>query len=344
LAVARKSPAPGEGVISFIHRKFLVMIRIRILLVGLSAGLASLLAAGSAHALNDHSWVSSSGSGNTCTRAAPCGLFMAAFDATAAGGVISVLDSGDYGAATIKKSLTIRAEGVDGGQTVGANGSGSFSIEVKAGATDVVTLEGLQFKFNDLGFVVRFDSGAHLHVVRCVFNGNKGRVNAGIIFQPNSPSRLSVTDTVISNMGFGTGGGIIINPQSGGSARVNLERVTVNGNAFGVAADGTGSTNGINMTIADSMISGNTQDGILATTPSGGAPIGVMVKNTKSVNNVFGIRSLGTNVTVRVDGSSIIGNATGLSFSGGGALQSYGNNNVDANASNGAFSGPVALK
>ena len=102
-----------------------------------------------------------------------------------------------------------------------------------------------------------------------------------------------MTDTVISNMGSGTGGGIVINPASGGSAQVQLERVTVNGNAFGIAADGTGSTGGINMTIADSMVGGNAQDGIIATTPGGGAPIGVMVKNTKSVNNAIGIRSIG---------------------------------------------------
>ena len=134
-----------------------------------------------------------------------------------------------------------------------------------------------------------------------------------------------MTDTVISNEGSGTGGGIVINPQSGGSAQVNLERVTVNGNAFGIAADGTNSTAGINMTIADSMIGGNSQDGIIAVTPSGGAPIGVMVTNTKSVNNTFGIRSIGPNVTVRVKNSDIMGNGTGLSFSGGGALLTYGN-------------------
>jgi len=90
--------------------------------------------------------------------------------------------------------------------------------------------------------------------------------------------------------------------------------------------------------------SANLNDGIIATTPAGGAPIGVMVTNTKSLNNGFGIRSLGPNVTVRVKNSDVIGNVTGLGFSGGGALQSYGNNSVDANATNGAFSGPIPLK
>jgi len=62
--------------------------------------------------------------------------------------VISVLDSGDYGSITITKSLTVRAEGVDGGAT-DAPGFGIF-IVVQAGATDVVTVEvqpGAQLQF-----------------------------------------------------------------------------------------------------------------------------------------------------------------------------------------------------
>jgi hypothetical protein len=149
---------------------------------------------------------------------------------------------------------------------------------------------------------------------------------------------------VITNEGNVTGGGIVVKPRPGGSAQVALKRVTVNGNAFGIVADGTGSTGGINMTIADSMVANNAKDGIIATTPSGGASIGVYVKNTQSVNNAFGIRSLGTNVAVRVDGSSIIGNTTGLSFSAGGALLTAGNNMVRANGSDGSFSGQVGLQ
>jgi hypothetical protein len=62
------------------------------------------------------------------------------------------------------------------------------------------------------------------------------------------------------------------------------------------------------------------------------------------VNNAFGIRSIGPNVTVRVDGSAAIGNSTGLSFSGDGALLTAGNNMVRTNGADGAFSGPVALQ
>jgi hypothetical protein len=315
------------------------MTKTRHLFAGLAVALASLLTAGSAYAQNTHSWVSSAGSGTACTRATPCVSFLTAQTVTNPGGVISVLDAGDYGFVIITKSLTIRAEGVDGGATF--TPLNSFWIMIQAGPTDVVTLEGLHL---DGLTGIQFNSGGHLHVVRCVITNASVSGDAGIKFQPNSPSKLSVTDTVISNEGSGTGGGIVINPQSGGTAQVNLERVTVNGNAFGIAADGTGSTGGINTTIADSMIGGNAQDGIIAVTPSGRAPIGVMVTNSKSVNNNFGIRSLGPNATVRVGDSTITGNGTGMSFSGGGAVLTYGTNKVDANGSVGAFSGAVVLQ
>jgi hypothetical protein len=317
------------------------MTRTRTLFAGVSLALTWLLTAGFAHAQSAHTWLSSTGGGTACTRAAPCAGFSRAHDATAPGGVISVLDSGDYGGVTITKSLTVRAEGIDGGNSSFAGGVGEW-IRIAAAATDSVTLEGL--RFNGAGGVT-FSTGGQLHIVRCVItNGNADGTNAGIKFRPDGVSKLTVTDTVITNMGNGTGGGIVVVPRSGGSAEIALERVTVNGNAFGIAADGSGSTGGINMTIADSMIANNAQDGVVATTPGGGAPIGVMVKNSKVANNNVGLHAIGPGVTVRASNSTVIGNSTGVNFSGGGALLTFGNNEVQANGVNGSFSGPVALK
>ena len=331
---------PGSPPAQICNSKWgVIMSKLAFSLVRAGAVLAFALTIGSARAATiDHSWVSSTGSGTACTRTAPCGDFVTAQTATSAGGVISVLDPGDYSSILITKSLTIRAESVDGGMAL--TPSPGYWITVQAGASDVVTLEGLHLNAGGIGFT----AGGQLHVVRCVVTNGNGSGQAGISFQPSGASKLSVTDTVISNMGSGTGGGIVINPQAGGSAQVALERVTVNGNAFGIAADGSNSTAGINMTIADSMMANNAQDGIVATTSAGHAPIGVIVKNSKSANNAIGIRSLGSNVTVRVSNSSVIGNGTGLAFGSSGALLSFGNNAVRANGSDGAFSGPVALQ
>jgi hypothetical protein len=154
-----------------------------------------------------------------------------------------------------------------------------------------------------------------------------------------------VRNVTLSNNGdASSGAGILVKPSGTGSARVTLDRVFTSKNTFGIAIDGSASTAGINATITDSVSTGNAQDGIVATTIGGGAPIGVMVKTSKSVNNSFGVRSIGPGVTVRVDGSAVIGNGTGLASLSGGALLSFGNNNVEANGVNGAFSGSVALK
>jgi hypothetical protein len=306
---------------------------------GLAALLLAWLPAMAAQALDLQTFVSSTGGGSACTRAAPCAGFQAAHDAMVAGGEIKCLDSGImFGFITdISKSTTIDCDG----------GTISAAFSVRAAGV-IVRIRNTTFNrvSSALFYAIDFQNGAALFVENCViadFNAFTGA--AGIRFAPSSPAQLIVTDTVLSNSGSGsTGGGMLVNPQPGGSARVVLNRVTVEKNVFGIAVDGSSSTGGINMTIADSVLAGNVNDGVVATTPSGGAPIGVYVKNTKSANNGFGIRSLGPNVTVRVDGSSVIGNVTGLSFSGGGALQSYGNNNVDANATNGAFSGSIAMK
>ena len=212
------------------------MPRLALSLARAGAASAFVLTIGSAHAATiDHTWVSSTGSGTACTRAAPCGDLNSAYNATNAGGVISVLDPGDYLGALIFKSITIRAEGVDGGATVTASPLGYWIPNLcrrrRRGHA------GRAAPQRHRRHPVQFWRSS-LHVVGCVITNSNISGYAGISFRPNSASKLSVTDTVISNMGAGTGGGIVINPQAGGSAQVAFKRVTVNGNAFGIARTG----------------------------------------------------------------------------------------------------------
>src|SRR5512142_2165430 len=86
-------------------------------------------------------WVSGVGDdANPCSRTAPCKTFAGAISKTAAGGVISVIDPGGYGAVTITKSITIDGGGVLASVLV----AGTLGINVNAGYTDVVILKGLQ--------------------------------------------------------------------------------------------------------------------------------------------------------------------------------------------------------
>lgn len=279
------------------------------------------------------SWVSGTGTGTSCTRTAPCGSLAEALATTAPGGVISILDGYlNQERPLITKAMTIRAEGVDGGISFGGF-TGGAGIVIRAGAADVVTLVGLQMN----GGGIDFNSGGHLHVVDCRINNATLDGTVGIRFAPDAASKLSVTDTVISNIGASTGGGIVVKPQGAGSARVNLERVTINGNATGIAVDGSTSSAGINMTIRDSMIGGNQQDGLIATTSKDGAPIDVALSNSATVNNGTGIHAIGPKTTVRVRNSEIIGNSLGLSSDDAGSLLTGRGNTVEANVANGNF-------
>ena len=308
--------------------------------------LVVLLPAVPAQAASQRTWVSGQGSdGNPCTRALPCATLTAAFAATNAGGEIAIIDTGNFTNPTIlniTKSISIVSEGA----TASLGGS-SVGLTINAGPSDLIFLRGLTIDgANTASFVgINFNTGGTLHIENCIIKNVALSASSGIHFLPNSASKLTVQDTTVAFIQGGTtGAGILVGPSSGGSAQVVLNRVNVDSGVFGVAVDSSGSTGGINMTVSDSVISGNSQDGIIAVTSGGGAPIGLYVKNTKSVNNNIGIRSIGPNVNVRVDGSSVIGNGTGLSFSGGGALLTFGNNAVRANGSDGAFSGTVGLQ
>jgi len=296
-------------------------------------------------------WIASTPAGgsdaNPCTRELPCVTLEGAYAQTSAGGKINCIDSYQIersATLTIGHSLTIDCQFAP----LVLLAFGNDFLIVNAGANDTVILRGIDFEsIQQSGITpgvtgVRFIAGGALHVQDCTF---RKFTTAGIVFAPNAGSKLFVTDSFFQfNGAAATGGGILVQPQGSGSARVNLDRVRVNENTFGIAVDGSSSTGGINMTVADSVASGNKQDGIVATTSTGGAPIGVLVKNTRSTNNAIGIRAIGPNVTVRVDNSAVIGNGTGLSFLSGGALLSFGNNNVVANGANGAFSGSVGLQ
>jgi hypothetical protein len=294
-------------------------------------------------ALIDKTWVSRAGNDtNPCTEASPCRTFGGALANTNDGGLISCLDAGEFSSRTIITiSVTIDCSETRANHWNNNNGD---AINVNAPGK-IVILRGIDFTSAYLGgssLGVNI-TGANLVIIEnCVIR----KFVRGIYDHRNEAGGLVVQDTAIDNIGptNTSGGGITIVPGSGGSVRATLNRVTVAAAAFGIAADGSNSTAGINVTIRDSVSSNNKMDGVIAVTIPGGAPIGVTLINSASVYNNIGVRSLGPNVTVRVEGSKILGNTTGLVSDGVGALLSAGNNIVETNGANGAFSGPVPLK
>lgn len=106
--------------------------------------LAALALPSAAQAIGEpQTWVSGVGNdANPCSRTAPCKTFAGAISKTEAGGLISVLDPGGFGAVTITKSVTIDANGGFAGVLV----AGTNGIVVDAPGANV-TLRGLTIEY-----------------------------------------------------------------------------------------------------------------------------------------------------------------------------------------------------
>jgi hypothetical protein len=276
----------------------------------LSLGLCAFAAQLSAQATR--TWVSGVGDdANPCSRTAPCKTFAGAISKTAAGGEIDALDPGGFGTLTITKAITI-----DGGGGVVASvlASGTNGIVIAAGSGDTVVLRNLMI--NGAGTLagtdtrgIKFLSGASLVVERCDVSRTGKR---GISIESSTPNALAtiIESTIHDNLN----NGIVVNPPSGVTNLVVLDRVrSVNNSASGL-----GTNPGSVVQVRDSVMSNNLAGGLAAV----GAAVDV--SNTFLTGNGTGI-SASSGGTVRIGGSTVTGNATALSISGG-VVASYGDN------------------
>src|SRR6266480_5177096 len=97
-----------------------------------------------AQAQATRTWVSGVGDDlNPCSRTAPCKTFAGAISKTAAGGEISVLDPGGFGAVTITKSITIDGTGMLGSILAAGTTGININMTGTADAAKSVRLRGL---------------------------------------------------------------------------------------------------------------------------------------------------------------------------------------------------------
>ena len=310
------------------------------LVLALIAGAAVSAGADEASAQANRTWVSGLGSNsNPCTRSSPCQTFAGAYAKTNAGGEIDVLDPGDFGTLIITHAITIDGQGQLA--SILTPGDPMFSaFYINAGPSDVVILRNLTINGEGQGGIgIVFNTGAALHIHNCVImNATSG--TQGLKFSPNAASMLFIQDTVITN---NAGGGLLVAPVSGGSAKVALSRVRLNGNGpYGLRGDTTGSGSGtVNVAVTDSEIAGNAGDGVEGA--SGSSTVIVVINRSDIVHNaVSGISANGSNVYLLAGGSTFDGN-TYASFGYG--TYTYQNNSSNGNSgSNGVFINTLTLR
>jgi hypothetical protein len=321
-----------------------IMTRLMLLCAWLAA-MAFVVAANPARATgsNNFSYVSNTGSdSNNCsTPAAACADFATALSKTANYGEIDCVNAGYYGGvgSTISQSVTIDCAGA----------VGSADLLTINGTGIVVRLRNLSFNREGYGaFGIDAQNMAALYIENCVITndnnaqGDNFGTYIGIKFEPSANSQLFVTNSIISNNGVSgsVSGGIDIVPASGVTAQVSIDRSQINGNIFGIIADGT-SGGIIKGTITDSVVSGNSQNGITVSS-SGSSVVFQVDRSTVASNGNHGLVAGGSGAGMLVSNSNVFNNGGGLFTTGGGTLYSYGNNHVNGNNGNdGTFTGTV---
>jgi hypothetical protein len=166
------------------------------------------------HAQATRTWVSGVGDdANPCSRTAPCKTFAGAISKTAAGGEISVLDPGGFGAVTITKSISIVATSSEGGVLA----SGVNGITINAASTDTVHLQGLIIEGAGTGINgIRVLSAGNVTIGNCVIRGfnASGNGNAVLIEPPVNGARVHIEGSLLTKNNNGlkvrsTGPGLI---------------------------------------------------------------------------------------------------------------------------------------
>jgi len=289
-------------------------------------GLAILLSAAAAQAQATRTWVSGVGSdANPCSRTAPCKTFAGAIAATAAGGEISVLDPGGFGSVTITKALTISGDGT----LAGILAAGTNGIIVNAGANDRVVVRNLSINGAGTGINgIRYLAGKSLTVDGVTIGGFTGR---GIDMSLTLNGKLFVRNTRITDAVTG-----LFVTSASGTAQASLEGVHLTGLGTGLEA-----SNNSRVMISDSVVSGNTSNGLLASTSTARINAeGCQI----AFNDVAGVNAFGNGSFIRLSNDEIYNNANGISISPGATVDTTGNNRVHDNGPSSPPNGVITVQ
>jgi parallel beta helix pectate lyase-like protein len=283
-----------------------------LVLLGLQFVIAS-----QAQAQATRTWVSGVGDdANPCSRTAPCKTFAGAISKTAAGGEISVLDPGGFGAVTITKSITLNGDGTLAGVLAAATNG----IIVNALATDVViirslSLVGVSSALNGITFL----GGGELHVEDTKINGFGGNA---INFTPNAGTgQLYVNNVSMRH----NGGGILVAPTGALNAVATINGSTMDANGRGLRAQ-----DGAVVTVRNSEATGNDAHGFIAYGAS--RAVDVTLENCVASGNVSSGVYSGPFSTVRISNVTTTKNNFGLTVNTG-TIVSFGNNRNSGNTS-----------
>ncbi|HEV7509615.1 MAG TPA: right-handed parallel beta-helix repeat-containing protein [Thermoanaerobaculia bacterium] len=268
----------------------------------------AVLLAAPAHAQATRTWVSGVGDdANPCSRTAPCKTFAGAISKTAAGGEISVLDPGGFGAVTITKAITLNGDGT----LAGILSAATNGIIVNAGVNDSVVIRNISINGIGTGINgIRFIAGKSLTVENCDISGFTTR---GVDMSVTTNAKLFVRNTTFTRGGTG-----VFVTTTSGQAQAIIDNSHFSNLTNGIEA----STNG-RAAISHSVISGNASNGILASATTSRINV---ADSQIAFNDLVGVNCNANTAIIRLSNNMINNNNTGISIAAGCSVESTGDN------------------
>jgi hypothetical protein len=298
-------------------------------LVSALLSIAVLFAATPAAAI-PRTWVSSTGGGVACTRAAPCATFQAAHDATDTNGEINCVDSGAFGGLNISKSITIDCAGTVA-SAAGVSMFNAFGAKVR--------LRNLTISAPG-GSAVADTTTAVLFIENCMLTNSESGVGHSV--EMGFP-RLFITDSVIAN---NTDAGVAISPIIFASVRATIDGVRLerNGTA-GLDAHVTTGSQTISVHVRNSVLAGNRTGVGIGKPGPGESVISVTVDRSNiTLNADEGVFPFGSGRTVILGRSTVLSNGQGILNGVGAQTLSYQNNHLTGNVVDGAPTNVLSLR
>jgi len=258
-------------------------------------------------------WVADEGDdANLCSSKSPCKTLAGAIAKTAAGGEISLVGPGDFGTATITKSITITGDG----KLAGILASLTTGIIVIAGVNVVVVIKNISINGAGNGLsAIRWLAGKQLIVDTVDITGFTSR---GISVERTSTGGLFVYNSRITNVPIG----IRLNTTAGVVGAV-IDSVNMNGLTTGIDA-----SSGSLAVVTNSSISSCATSGVTASASGSTVTIehSELSLSGTCVDTVSG-------AVVRLSDNNIVSCGVGVNLPGGATVQSDGTNRIAGNGS-----------
>jgi hypothetical protein len=288
----------------------------------------------------------------TCGAAtSPCATLNQALANITSGGVIYVLSGGTFGPIYLTSAVSITgpaegslnivwssaAPGCVGAAAGTCAATSNYAVDMEATSSDIFKFKYVLFN-NGAGTngAMKIGGAAGVKMDDVVLRGGTGSPPQLLLAEPNTGTQFQL-EIQKGNIGFSTGGGVLVDPQGSTSAAVLVSHATVQNLQYGFKfnASSTSAAVGVEASVNDSELL-NFSGGGIGIVGTGSALALVAITRSNLLNAAQqAVNVNGANALANLYLDTIFGNDIGVNIQSGGAAHTLGNNDF-GNANNGA--------